>query len=63
MRRISSGRFSSVYVHPSYYGYEFYESRGSYSMFFTSNNWVGRALKKAGLRTGLWTPLTFGIAG
>lgn len=48
-------------VHPSYTGYSFYESRGHYSLFFTSNNWVNRVLKKAGLSTGLWTPLTFGI--
>jgi uncharacterized protein (TIGR02117 family) len=56
-------RVPSELVHPSYVGYQFFESRGLYSIFFTSNNWVNQVLKKAGLRTGLWTPLTFGVAG
>ena len=48
-------------VHPSYTGYRFYESRGRYSLFFTSNNWTAAVLKAAGLPSGLWTPLTFGV--
>ncbi len=48
-------------AHPSYKGYRFYESRGKYSLFFTSNNWVNRVLKASGQATGLWTPMTFGI--
>ena len=34
----------------------FYEGRGRYSLFMTSNEWTGRALRAAGVRTGLWTP-------
>ena len=48
-------------AHPSYKGYRFYESRGRYSLFFTSNNWVNRVLKASGRTSGLWTPTTFGI--
>ena len=32
-----------------------------YSAFFTCNNWVSEALKRAGVRTGYWTPLPFGV--
>ncbi len=46
---------------PSYIGYLFYESRGRYSLFFTSNNWVNRVLKAGGLPARLWTPLVFGL--
>lgn len=35
----------------------FYHSRGSYHLFNTCNQWTGRGLKRAGVRTGLWTPL------
>jgi uncharacterized protein (TIGR02117 family) len=35
----------------------FYRSRGSYHLFNTCNQWTGRGLKRAGVRTGLWTPL------
>ena len=48
-------------AHPSYSGYSFYEARGFYSCLFTSNSWVNRVLKRAGLSGGLWTPLTFGV--
>lgn len=32
-----------------------------YSAFFTCNNWVGTALAQAGVKTGYWTPLPFGV--
>lgn len=35
----------------------FYESDGRYDLFLTCNEWTGRALRAAGVRTGLWTPL------
>lgn len=42
-------------------GYEawdmFYEADGHYDLFLTCNEWTGRALRVAGVRTGLWTPL------
>lgn len=34
----------------------FYEANGGYSFIFTCNEWTGRALRHAGVRTGLWTP-------
>jgi uncharacterized protein (TIGR02117 family) len=35
----------------------FYEAQGGYSFVMTCNEWTGRALRFAGIRTGLWTPL------
>ncbi|HET9429310.1 MAG TPA: TIGR02117 family protein [Allosphingosinicella sp.] len=35
----------------------FYEAQGGYSFVLTCNEWTGRALRAAGIRTGLWTPL------
>lgn len=34
----------------------FYEAHGGYSLVLTCNEWTGRALRAAGIRTGLWTP-------
>lgn len=34
----------------------FYEANGGYSFVMTCNEWTGRALRHAGIRTGLWTP-------
>lgn len=39
----------------------FYEGVGSYSALHTCNSWTGQALRKAGVRTGLWTPLSESI--
>lgn len=36
----------------------FYEANGGYSFVLTCNEWTGRALRAAGVRTGLWTPLS-----
>jgi uncharacterized protein (TIGR02117 family) len=35
----------------------FYKSTGSYHALNTCNQWTGRGLKRAGVKTGLWTPL------
>ena len=35
----------------------FYEANGGYSFVMTCNEWTGRGLRAAGIRTGLWTPL------
>ena len=39
----------------------FYEAQGGYSFVLTCNEWTGRALRAAGIRTGLWTPLSQSI--
>ena len=39
----------------------FYEAEGGYSFVLTCNEWTGRALRAAGVRTGLWTPLAQSI--
>ncbi|HEX5103383.1 MAG TPA: TIGR02117 family protein [Pirellulaceae bacterium] len=35
----------------------FYSGAGRYHCFNTCNQWTGRGLKRAGVPTGLWTPL------
>lgn len=35
----------------------FYLARGRYHMFNTCNQWTGRGLYRAGVPTGIWTPL------
>jgi uncharacterized protein (TIGR02117 family) len=39
----------------------FYEANGGYGFVLTCNEWTGRALRAAGVRTGLWTPLAQSI--
>ncbi len=39
----------------------FYAANGSYSLFNTCNDWTGRALRKAGIKTGIWTPFSQSI--
>jgi uncharacterized protein (TIGR02117 family) len=39
----------------------FYEAVGGYNAFYTCNAWTGEALRAAGIRTGLWTPLSQSI--
>ena len=36
----------------------FYAAMGPYNAFYTCNSWTGQALRTAGVRTGLWTPLS-----
>ncbi len=38
----------------------FYEAEGSYSILRTCNNWVNIGLKKAQVKTALWSPFGFG---
>lgn len=39
----------------------FYEAVGPYSAIYTCNNWTGRALREAGVKVGVWTPLSQSI--
>jgi uncharacterized protein (TIGR02117 family) len=39
----------------------FFEARGKYHGFNTCNNWTNRAIKKMGIRTGVWTPFDWGV--
>jgi uncharacterized protein (TIGR02117 family) len=36
----------------------FYEAAGTYNALHTCNEWTGAGLRTAGVRTGLWTPLS-----
>ncbi len=39
----------------------FYRSWGHYNAFYTCNSWTGDVLRKAGIRTGIWTPFQGGV--
>lgn len=39
----------------------FYEANGGYNLFVTCNSWTGAALRAAGVRIGVWTPLEQGV--
>ena len=39
----------------------FYEANGPYTALYTCNSWTGEALRAAGVKTGLWTPLSQSI--
>lgn len=39
----------------------FYRGRGRYDAHRTCNEWTGEALRAAGVRTGIWTPLSQSI--
>ena len=39
----------------------FYEARGPYNAYRTCNEWTGEGLRAAGVRTGIWTPLSQSI--
>lgn len=40
---------------------KFYEAIGHYSCLKTCNNWTNIALKKAGVKTAVWSPFDFGV--
>ena len=48
----------AVQIAGAHYGKQdaFYEALGSYNAFETCNTWTGRALRRAGIKTGRWTP-------
>lgn len=39
----------------------FYPALGSYNLFFTCNSWVNKGLKKADIKTALWTVTDHGL--
>lgn len=39
----------------------FYEAEGSYHLVMTCNQWVNQALKRAGIRTAVWSPFDWGV--
>jgi uncharacterized protein (TIGR02117 family) len=39
----------------------FYESHGVYNLVVTCNEWTGRALRRSGVRMGVWTPFAQSI--
>jgi uncharacterized protein (TIGR02117 family) len=45
-----------------YYAHDaFYQAHGAYSLLNTCNEWARSGLAEAGVRSPLWSPLTFGI--
>ena len=50
--------------YPGYFDYDaFYEARGHYDAMRTCNAWVGDALRRAGVRVGMWTPFAVTVVG
>lgn len=43
------------------YGDVFYEAKGRFNIFNPCNVWVSRALTKAGMTSGVWTPTTYSL--
>ncbi len=43
------------------YGDLFYEAKGRFNIFNPCNVWVSKALNKAGVSTGVWTPTTYSL--
>lgn len=39
----------------------FYDARGSFSVFKTCNIWTNTALKETGIKTSVWSPFDFGV--
>ena len=39
----------------------FYEAEGSYTAFYTCNNWVNEGLKRAAVPTAVWSPFDHGV--
>lgn len=39
----------------------FYEANGQYSLLHTCNSWTAETLKRAGIKSALWTPFSGGV--
>lgn len=39
----------------------FFEAHGRYSLFNTCNDWVNRGLKRAQVKTSIWSPFKYGV--
>ncbi len=60
-KRDANGRTIPV-IGRGYHDWDmFYEANGGYSFVLTCNEWTGRALRAAGIRTGRWTPFAQSI--
>lgn len=47
---------------PGYYNSDnFYEAKGSFTLFKTCNVWTNKALKQTGIKTSVWSPFHFGV--
>ncbi len=40
---------------------KFFEAKGTYSLFYTCNNWTNEALKLVNIPTHVWTPTLWGV--
>lgn len=40
---------------------KFFEATGNYNLFHTSNEWVNQGLKKADVKTSIWSPFDYGV--
>lgn len=57
----TNGKFAKLSF-PGYTDYDqFYEAKGSFSIFQTCNTWTNRALKEIEVKTSVWSPFDFGV--
>lgn len=63
LESFQSNRGKPVLLEGATFGYGdlFYEAKGRFNIFNPCNVWVSKALHKAGLSSGIWTPTTFSL--
>ena len=60
--KTEDGSFIKIHDVPGYSANDhFYEAKGNYSLFYTSNVWVNQALKEINIETSIWSPFDFGV--
>jgi len=57
----NKGQYIPILDHSYGQSHLFFESKGSYNLFYTCNTWVNQALKRAEQPTCIWTPFASGI--
>ncbi len=60
-KKTSDGRIIPVGIPGYSHNDFFFDANGSLSLFKTCNVWVNVALKRAGIKTSVWSPFAFGV--
>ena len=58
----ADGRETLALNEPGFSDFDrFFPAKGRFHLFNTCNVWIGRALRAAGVRFGIWTPVPFSV--
>ena len=58
----ADGRETLAMNEPGFSDFDrFFPAKGRFHLFNTCNVWIGRALRAAGVRFGIWTPVPFSV--